>query len=171
MEKARSLKPSIFGKVWGSRLRCVSSASGIDCDLSSGKFGPFQKQLFVGDQTHSTVMRVFLEKAKGHYQGACFPFRAGFGSGSLALQFAADGSLYVGCESQELVRPANWAREFDVTGKNGVDLHPLYADFGHLVSGKDVVDKLLALQVDSNGDPRALPGQKARIDTVTISES
>jgi hypothetical protein len=72
------------------------SASGIACDQSGGKFGPFAGQLFVGDQTHSTVMRVFLEKVNGHYQGACVPFRAGFGSGSLALQFAPDGSLFVG---------------------------------------------------------------------------
>jgi glucose/arabinose dehydrogenase len=72
------------------------SASGIVCDLSGGKFGPFQEQLFVGDQTHSTVMRVFLEKIKGHYQGVCFPFRQGFGSGSLSLVQAKDGSLFVG---------------------------------------------------------------------------
>ncbi|MFO0842878.1 MAG: hypothetical protein U0797_10855 [Gemmataceae bacterium] len=45
------------------------SASGLDCDLSGGKFGPFERQLFVGDQTHSTVMRVFLEKVNGRYQG------------------------------------------------------------------------------------------------------
>src|SRR5207248_3195704 len=70
------------------------SASGIDCDLSGGKFGPFAKQLFVGDQTHSTVMRVYLEKVNGRYQGACFPFREGFDSGSLALEFAPDGSLF-----------------------------------------------------------------------------
>lgn len=72
------------------------SASGIACDVSHGKFGPFQEQLFVGDQTHSTVMRVCLEKVNGHYQGACFPFRGGLGSGSLSLQFAPDGSLFVG---------------------------------------------------------------------------
>jgi glucose/arabinose dehydrogenase len=72
------------------------SASGVACDVSDGKFGPFRGQLFVGDQTHSTVMRVFLEKVNGHYQGACFPFRGGFGSGSLALEFAPDGSLFVG---------------------------------------------------------------------------
>jgi glucose/arabinose dehydrogenase len=72
------------------------SAAGIACDLSGGKFGPFAEQLFVGDQTHSTVMRVFLEKVNGHYQGACFPFRGGLGSGSLSLQFAPDGSLFVG---------------------------------------------------------------------------
>ncbi len=72
------------------------SASGIECDLSGGKFGPFEKQLFVGDQTHSTVMRVFLEKVNGRYQGACFPFRAGFGSGVVPVRQGKDGSLFVG---------------------------------------------------------------------------
>ena len=63
--------------------------------MSDGKFGPFKNQLFVGDQTHSTVMRVYLEKVKGRYQGACFPFRQGFDSGSLGLEMAPDGSLFV----------------------------------------------------------------------------
>lgn len=72
------------------------SASGIACDRSGGKFGPFTGQLFVGDQTFSTVMRVYLEQVDGTYQGACFPFRAGFGSGTLALRFAPDGALFVG---------------------------------------------------------------------------
>jgi glucose/arabinose dehydrogenase len=76
------------------------SASGIDCDLSGGKFGPFTKQLFVGDQTHSTVMRVFLEKVNGRYQGVCFPFRAGFGSGNVPVRFGKDGSLFVGGTSR-----------------------------------------------------------------------
>lgn len=71
------------------------SASGIACDTTGGKFGPFQNQLFVGDQTHSTVMRVFLEKINGRYQGACFMFKQGFDSGSLALEFGPDGSLVV----------------------------------------------------------------------------
>ena len=71
------------------------SASGIACDLTSGKFGPFKGQLFVGDQTHSTVMRVFLEKVNGRYQGAAFPFREGFASGNLSLEFVQDGSLMV----------------------------------------------------------------------------
>jgi glucose/arabinose dehydrogenase len=72
------------------------SASGFDCDLSGGKFGPFEKQLFVGDQTHSTVMRASLEKVKGHYQGACYPFRQGFGSGVVPVRFGKDGSLFAG---------------------------------------------------------------------------
>ena len=71
------------------------SGSGFVCDLNKGKFGPFDKQLFVGDQSHSTVMRVFLEKVKDRYQGACFPFRQGFDSGNLALEWADDGSLFV----------------------------------------------------------------------------
>jgi hypothetical protein len=71
------------------------SAAGIACDVSEGKFGPFARQLFVADQTHSTVMRVSLEKVEGIYQGACYPFRAGFDSGSLSVEFAPDGSLFV----------------------------------------------------------------------------
>lgn len=72
------------------------SASGISCDVTGGKFGPFQNQLFVGDVTHSTVMRCFVEKINGHYQGVCFPFREGIGSGTLALRMTEDGSMFVG---------------------------------------------------------------------------
>jgi hypothetical protein len=72
------------------------SASGVACDESDGRFGPFSRQIFVGDQTQSTVMRVFLEKIDGRYQGACFPFRQGFRSGNVPLMFAPDGSLFVG---------------------------------------------------------------------------
>ena len=60
------------------------SASGIASDMTEGKFGPFAGQMFVGDQTNSTVMRVFLEEVNGHYQGVCFPFREGFGSGTVS---------------------------------------------------------------------------------------
>jgi hypothetical protein len=76
------------------------SASGIECDLSGGKFGPFEKQLFVNDQTHSTLMRCFIEKIGGRYQGACFPFRAGFGSGNVPVRQAKDGSMIVGGTSR-----------------------------------------------------------------------
>lgn len=81
--------------VWFPYPKMGQSASGIAFD-STGNFGPFKNQLFVGDQTHSTVNRVFLEKIDGRYQGACFPFRQGFGSGSLALLMAPDASLIVG---------------------------------------------------------------------------
>jgi hypothetical protein len=72
------------------------SASGIQNDGTAGKFGPFKNQLFVGDQTWSTVMRVYLEQVNGIYQGACFPFREGFASGTLSLEMCPDGSMFVG---------------------------------------------------------------------------
>ncbi len=72
------------------------SAAGVVCDTSRGKFGPFAGQVFVTDQSHSFLMRCVLERVDGILQGACIPFREGFGSGSLAVQFAPDGSLYVG---------------------------------------------------------------------------
>ncbi len=72
------------------------SASGIACDTSGGKFGPFAGQLFVGDQSHSTIMRVFLEQVDGVYQGACFPFRKGFASGNVGVEMSPSGALFVG---------------------------------------------------------------------------
>jgi len=75
--------------------RMGASAAGFANDSTKGKFGPFQNQLFVGDQTTSMVMRVFLEQVDGHYQGVCFPFRKGFMSGAMSVDFAQDGSLFV----------------------------------------------------------------------------
>ena len=72
------------------------SAAGVACDTTGGKFGPFQDQLFVTDQSDSTVMRCYLEKVSGHYQGACFPFLKGFASGSLALEMTDNGKMFVG---------------------------------------------------------------------------
>ena len=70
------------------------SASGVACDLprdqGGGDFGPFKNQLFIGEQTLSTVMRVFLEEIDGQYQGACFPFRSGFSSGIVPVELAVD---------------------------------------------------------------------------------
>ncbi len=65
-------------------------------DTTGGRFGPFSGQLFVGDQTHSTLMRVALEKVRGEVQGACFPFRRGFACGVNRLVFSDDGSLLAG---------------------------------------------------------------------------
>jgi hypothetical protein len=72
------------------------SASGLACDTTGGKFGPFTDQLFVGEQTHSTIMRVDLEMVNGRYQGACFPFRAGFQSGVVGVEMGPSGALFVG---------------------------------------------------------------------------
>ena len=106
------------------------SASGIDCDLSGGKFGPFEKQLFVGDQTHSTIMRVYLEKVNDHYQGACFPVRSGLGSGTVPVRFGANGSLIAGGTNRGWGSrgPKPFAIErLDWTGKVPFEIHEMHA--------------------------------------------
>ncbi len=82
--------------IWFPYGRMGQSASEPIWDTTDGKFGPFAGQCFVGDQTKSFVMRVYLEKIKGRYQGACFPFRSGFECGVNRLVFGPDGSMYVG---------------------------------------------------------------------------
>lgn len=72
------------------------SNSDIVTDLTAAKFGVFENQLFVGDQGQSKIMRVFLEKVKGKYQGVVFPFREGFASGVLRMSWGTDGSMFVG---------------------------------------------------------------------------
>lgn len=64
--------------------------------INHDKFGPFSSQLLVADQGHSKIMRVFQEKVNGVYQGACFPFREGFASGILRMEWGPDNSIFVG---------------------------------------------------------------------------
>ncbi|MCH7990873.1 MAG: auracyanin family protein [Gemmatimonadetes bacterium] len=77
--------------VWLPHTVMGISTSGILADTTGGAFGPFAGQLFVGDQGQSKVMRVFLEKVNGVYQGAAFPFREGFSSGVLRMVWGSDG--------------------------------------------------------------------------------
>lgn len=65
-------------------------------EIPAGVFGPFAGQVLIGDQGQSKVMRVFMEKVDGEYQGAAWDFRSGFQSGVLRLAWANDGSLFVG---------------------------------------------------------------------------
>ena len=50
-------------------------------DRTDGKFGPYAGQIIVGDQNNSLLVRTTLEKVKGVYQGACYPFWRGFAGG------------------------------------------------------------------------------------------
>lgn len=76
------------------------STSGILADTTGGGFGPFEGQLFVGDQGQSKVMRVFQEKVDGEYQGVAFPFREGFESGVFRMKWGQDHSMLVGMTSR-----------------------------------------------------------------------
>ncbi len=86
--------------VWFPHAIMGISTSAILVDSTRGAFGPFAGQLFVGDQGHSKIMRVFLEKVNGVYQGAVFPFREGFASGVFRQVWGTDGSMYVGQTSR-----------------------------------------------------------------------
>ena len=101
------------------------SASGIACDTSGGKFGPFANHLFVGDQHHSNITRVVLEKVNGRYQGVAVPFRSGFASGVVPVIQAPDGSLLAGGTNRGWgsVGPKEYALERVVwTGKTPFEL-------------------------------------------------
>ncbi|MHC4911059.1 MAG: hypothetical protein ACYTF9_15230, partial [Planctomycetota bacterium] len=82
--------------IWFPYDKMGRSASDLVLDATGGAFGPFEGQLFVGDQYAATIMRVDLEKIDGLYQGACFPFRADLDCGVNRLVFGPDGSLYAG---------------------------------------------------------------------------
>jgi hypothetical protein len=77
--------------------RMGQSPTGIEVDTSGGKFGPWEKQLYIAEQTHSQVQRVFLEKVNGLYQGAVFHFIEGFEAGLIPLRLDQEkGVLFAG---------------------------------------------------------------------------
>ena len=92
-----ALKPPA---VWFPHTILGISTSDIVPDTTNGKFGPFTGQLFVGDQGHSKITRVFLEKVQGIYQGAAIPFREGFASGVLRMAWDPEGGMMVGQTSR-----------------------------------------------------------------------
>lgn len=71
------------------------SASGMEV-ITNDAFGPFRGQMLIGDFQNSILMRASLEKVRGKWQGAVFPFTKGFLSGVNRLKLGADGKLYVG---------------------------------------------------------------------------
>jgi len=72
------------------------SPTGIINEKSGGAFGPFENQLLVGEQTHSEVQRVFLEKVKGQYQGAVWHLLEDFQSGNVPVRMGEEGVLFTG---------------------------------------------------------------------------
>ncbi|HEY1083395.1 MAG TPA: hypothetical protein VGE29_14095 [Prosthecobacter sp.] len=95
MERKR-IKELLPPAVYMVHGKIGNSPTFIVCDESGGKFGPFQKQLFIADQSHSNVSRVFLETVNGIKQGVVIPFRSGFASGLIGGRMDAEGRLYAG---------------------------------------------------------------------------
>ena len=86
--------------VWFPHTILGISTSAILVDSTRGGFGPFAGQLFVGDEGQSRIMRVYLEKVNGVYQGVVFPFREGFASGVFREVWGKDASMFVGQTSR-----------------------------------------------------------------------
>ena len=84
------------GAVWLPHAMMANSPGNLAWDLTGGKFGVYQNQMFVGDQTLSQLMRVVTEVVDGQDQGCVIPFGRGLASGIMRPVFLPDGSLLLG---------------------------------------------------------------------------
>jgi azurin len=149
-KKIPEIKPPA---IWFPHTILGISTSDILINTTAGKFGPFDGQWFVGDQGHSKIMRVFMEKVNGVYQGAAFPFVEGFSSGILRMIWGSDKSMFVGMTSR------GWGstgkEEFGLqrlvwTGKIPFEIKTIKAqNDGFLVEFTKPVNKQLAAQTSS----------------------
>ncbi len=107
-----------------------NSSSFIVPDLSGGKFGPFEKQLFIADQSHSTVNRAYLETVNGVKQGVIIPFMKGFKSGLIGGRMNEKGQLFAGGSDRgwgaKGGQPFSFER-VDWTGKVPFEIHEMHA--------------------------------------------
>ncbi len=84
------------GAVWLPHGKLANSPGNPAWDLTGGKFGAYQKQMFIGDQTLSTLLRVQTEQVNGVDQGSVVQFARGLASGVMRPCFLPDGSLLLG---------------------------------------------------------------------------
>jgi azurin len=139
--------------IWFPHTVLGISTSDILFDTTDGEFGPFAGQMFVGDQGHSKIMRVALEKVNGVYQGATFPFVEGFSSGILRMIWGSDSNMFVGMTSR------GWAstgkKDFGLqrlvwTGKTPFEMKTIQVqDDGFLIEFTKPVNKELAGKTNS----------------------
>lgn len=139
--------------VWFPHTILGISTSDIVPDTTHGKFGPFAGQLFVGDQGHSKITRVFLEKVQGVYQGVAIPFREGFASGVLRMAWDPEGGMMVGQTSRGWGATGKepYALERLVwTGKIPFEMHTVQAmPDGFLITLTKPVDRSSAANTDN----------------------
>jgi hypothetical protein len=84
------------GAVWLPHGVMANSPGHPAWDLTGGKFGAYEKQMFIGDQTLSQLLRVVTEVVDGQDQGCVMPFGKGLASGIMRTAFLPDGSLLLG---------------------------------------------------------------------------
>ncbi|MCH2181100.1 MAG: hypothetical protein MK108_03760 [Mariniblastus sp.] len=132
--------------------RMGRSISGFVVDRTGGKFGPFENQIFIGDFSLGVVMRATTEKINGVWQGACYPFREGFDTGLLALQFTPRGDLIAGGTNRgwPVRGPRAYAiQRLDWTGKLPFEIKTVTArPDGFRLTFTKPVDPQVAARVD-----------------------
>ncbi|EDY82099.1 hypothetical protein VDG1235_1719 [Verrucomicrobiia bacterium DG1235] len=74
----------------------ANSPGHMTWDETGGAFGPFEGQLFIGDQTQSKLLRVETYQINGKTRAAVFPFGEDLQSGIMRPVFLPDGSLLLG---------------------------------------------------------------------------
>jgi mono/diheme cytochrome c family protein len=74
----------------------VANSPGNPTWVTQPKFGPFNGQMLIGDQTQSNLLRVVTENVNGQEQGSVMPFLEGLESGVMRPVFLGDGSLLLG---------------------------------------------------------------------------
>jgi mono/diheme cytochrome c family protein len=84
------------GAVWLPHGKLSNSPGNPAWDTTGGKFGVYQGQMFIGDQTLSTLLRVVTERVEDTDQGCVIPFARGLSSGVMRPVFLPDGSLLLG---------------------------------------------------------------------------
>ncbi len=149
-ERIKELVPPAVYMVHG---KIGNSSSFIVCDTSGGKFGPFQKQLFVADQSHSNISRVFLEDVNGVKQGVVIPFRQGFKSGLIGGRMSEKGQLFAGGSDRgwgsKGGKPYCFER-VDWTGKVPFEIHEMRAKpDGFELAFTEPVDATMAQNIAS----------------------
>lgn len=99
-EKVLSLHGADFAKlrtppaVWFPREIISNTPGSPVWDTTGGKFGPFQNQIFIGDQRQSNYFRCGVEKVDGDYQGWVIDFLRGLESGPVKMSFDPKGRLW-----------------------------------------------------------------------------
>jgi hypothetical protein len=129
-ERAR-VKELVPPAVYMVHGKIGNSSSFIACDLSGGKFGPFPKQIFIGDQSHSNVSRVYLEEVNGIKQGVVIPFMKGFKSGLIGGRMDSEhGYLFVGGSDRGWGAKGGQPYDFERvewTGQVPFEIHEVHA--------------------------------------------
>ena len=139
--------------------RAINSPGSPIWDDTNGKFGPYKGQMFIGDQTQSSIYRVHTETINGVEQSSLLPFMAVTSSGVLRLTFSPlDNSMWIGQTGRGW-----WAKGGNISGLQRI-----------VWDGKTIPQSILSIEVHAKGHQLNFtqPVEKANqhsFDKLTVS--